>query len=140
MFSLINNFWTFSIVLLILGIVLSNKFSDSVSTLYYIMKAAEGDENTLNFPSYLRFYFVHCYHWRFNLWFTFASNTINLFSVITCLIFRQLWCQHKRKFSVAHVCKITFKHLPQPLKSHTGSFRTLGQLLKIPLFVCPNIA
>ena len=27
----------------------------------------------------------------------------------------------------AHVCKVTFKHLPQPIRSHTQSFRTLGQ-------------
>ena len=29
-----------------------------------------------------------------------------------------------------HVRKITFKHLPQPLRSHIRSFGTLGQLLK----------
>ena len=34
----------------------------------------------------------------------------------------------------AHVCKVTFKHLPQPIRSHTQSFRTLGLLLKIPPF------
>ena len=26
--------------------------------------------------------------------------------------------QHERKFSGAHVCRVTFKHLPQPLRSH----------------------
>ena len=31
-----------------------------------------------------------------------------------------------------HVCRVTFKHLPQPLRSHIQSFGTLGQLLKIP--------
>jgi hypothetical protein len=30
---------------------------------------------------------------------------------------------------------VTFKHLPQPLRSHIRSFGTLGQLLKIP--PCP---
>ena len=34
----------------------------------------------------------------------------------------------------AHVCRVTFKHLPQPLRSHIQSFGTLGQLLKIPPF------
>ena len=48
--------------------------------------------------------------------------------------------QQERKFSGAHVCRVTFKHLPKPLRSHTRSFRTLGQLLKIPPFVRPNIA
>ena len=37
--------------------------------------------------------------------------------------------------SGAHVCRITFKHLPQPLRSHIQSFITLGQLFKIP--PCP---
>ena len=31
-----------------------------------------------------------------------------------------------------HVCNATFKHLPKHLISHRQSFRTLGQLLKIP--------
>ena len=30
--------------------------------------------------------------------------------------------------------QVTFKHLPQPLRSHIRSYRTLGQLLKIPPF------
>ena len=38
----------------------------------------------------------------------------------------------ERKFSDAHVCSVTFKHLPQPLRIHIRSFRTLGQILKIP--------
>ena len=40
----------------------------------------------------------------------------------------------------ACVCKVNFKHLPQPLQSHTQNFRTLGQLVKITPFVCLNIA
>jgi hypothetical protein len=40
--------------------------------------------------------------------------------------------RHKRKFPGAHVCRVTFKHLPQPLRSHIRSFRTLGQFFKIP--------
>jgi hypothetical protein len=36
--------------------------------------------------------------------------------------------RHDRKFSGARVCRVTFKHLPQPLRSH--SFGTLGQILK----------
>ena len=32
----------------------------------------------------------------------------------------------------ARVCRVTFKHLPQPLRSHFRSFGTLGQLFKIP--------
>ena len=39
------------------------------------------------------------------------------------------------KFCGAHVCRVTFKHLPQPLRSHIRSFGILGQLLKIP--PCP---
>ena len=42
--------------------------------------------------------------------------------------------RHKRKFSGARVCRVTFKHFPQPLRSHILSFGTLGQLLKIPPF------
>ena len=29
--------------------------------------------------------------------------------------------QHERKFSSACVCRVTFKHLPQPLRSHIAS-------------------
>jgi hypothetical protein len=39
--------------------------------------------------------------------------------------------RHERKFSGAHVCRVTFKHLPQPLLSHIWSFRFLGQLLGV---------
>ena len=35
---------------------------------------------------------------------------------------------------LARVCKVIFKYLPQPLRSHIWSFGTLGQLLKIPPF------
>ena len=38
--------------------------------------------------------------------------------------------RRERKFSGARVCRVTFKHLPQPLKSHIRSFGTLGQILK----------
>ena len=38
--------------------------------------------------------------------------------------------QHERKFFGAHICKVTFKHLPKPIRSHIRSFGTLGQLLK----------
>ena len=48
--------------------------------------------------------------------------------------------QHERKFYGAHVCRVTFKHLPQSLRSYIPSFRTLGKLLKIHPFVRPNIA
>jgi hypothetical protein len=41
---------------------------------------------------------------------------------------------HKRKFSGTRVCRVTFKHLPQPLQSHIRSFGTIGQLFKIPPF------
>ena len=37
--------------------------------------------------------------------------------------------RHKKKFGV-HVCKVTFKHVPQPLRSHVQSFGTLGQILR----------
>jgi hypothetical protein len=42
--------------------------------------------------------------------------------------------RHKRKFSDARVCRVTFKHLPQPLQSHILSCGTIGQLFKIPPF------
>jgi hypothetical protein len=42
--------------------------------------------------------------------------------------------QLERKFSGAHVCRVTFKHLPQPLQSHILSFGTFGQFFKIPPF------
>ena len=48
--------------------------------------------------------------------------------------------RHERKFVDACVRKVTFKHLPQPLSSHMESFRTIGQLLKIPPFARPKIA
>jgi hypothetical protein len=38
--------------------------------------------------------------------------------------------QHERTFSGARVCRVTFKHLPQPLRSHIWSFGTLGIFLK----------
>ena len=39
--------------------------------------------------------------------------------------------RHERKFFGAHVCRVTFKHLPQHLRIHVLSFGTLGQLFKI---------
>ena len=42
--------------------------------------------------------------------------------------------RHERKFSTSCVCRVTSKHLPQPLRSHIRSFGTLGQLFKIPPF------
>ena len=41
--------------------------------------------------------------------------------------------ENTNQIFVAHVsAKFTFKHVPQPLRIHTQSFGTLGQLLKIP--------
>jgi hypothetical protein len=48
--------------------------------------------------------------------------------------------QHQRKYFGAHDCKVVFKHLHQPLRSHTPIFKTLGQLLEIPPFFRPNEA
>ena len=42
--------------------------------------------------------------------------------------------RNERKFFGARVCRVTFKHLPQPIRSHILSFGTLGQLFKIPPF------
>jgi hypothetical protein len=42
--------------------------------------------------------------------------------------------RHKRKFFGTRVCRVTFKHLPQPLRSHILSFGTIGQIFKIPPF------
>ena len=36
--------------------------------------------------------------------------------------------RHERKFSGTRVCRIAFKHLPQPLRSHIQSFRTPRQV------------
>ena len=41
---------------------------------------------------------------------------------------------HQRNLFGTNVCKVTFKNLPQPLRSHTQNFRTLGQFMEIPLF------
>jgi hypothetical protein len=43
-----------------------------------------------------------------------------------------------RKFAGVRVCRVTFKQLPQPLKSHILSFGNLGQLFKLPLFSAPK--
>jgi hypothetical protein len=42
--------------------------------------------------------------------------------------------RNERTFSGARVCRITFKHLPQPLRSHIFSFGTIGKDFKIPPF------
>ena len=39
-------------------------------------------------------------------------------------------CPFTWKFSGTCVCRVTFKHLPKPLRSHIRSFGTLGELLK----------
>jgi hypothetical protein len=38
----------------------------------------------------------------------------------------------------ARVSRVTFKHLPQHLRSHILSFGTIGQLFKIPPFSAQN--
>ena len=40
----------------------------------------------------------------------------------------------RAEISGTRVCKVTFKHLPQPHQSHILSFGTLVQLFKIPPF------
>jgi hypothetical protein len=45
---------------------------------------------------------------------------------------------HELKFSGIRVCRVTFKHLPQPLRSHILSFGTLVQLFKIHPFPPKN--
>ena len=55
-------------------------------------------------------------------------------TVCTRLTVRSSPHRHERKFSGARVCRVTFKHLPQPLRSHIRSFGTIGQLFKIPPF------
>ena len=39
--------------------------------------------------------------------------------------------RRQQKFFGARVCIVTFKHLPQPIRMHMQSFRTLQQLLAI---------
>ena len=49
--------------------------------------------------------------------------------ICACKTLRSAPHRHKRKFSGTHFCKVTLKHLPQPLRTHIQSFRTLRQLL-----------
>jgi hypothetical protein len=51
-----------------------------------------------------------------------------------CKQFNQFFFWEQFPLSGAHVCRVTFKHLPQPLQSHILSFGILGQLFKIPPF------
>ena len=51
--------------------------------------------------------------------------------VCTRLTLRSGPHQQQWKFFGACVCKVAFKHLPQPLRSHIRSFGTLGQLFKL---------
>ena len=37
------------------------------------------------------------------------------------------------------VCRVSFKHFPQPLRSHIQRFGTLGQLLNIPPLSTQNL-
>jgi hypothetical protein len=46
--------------------------------------------------------------------------------------------QHERKFVGACVRKVILKHLPQPIRRHMQSFRTLRQLLEIT--PCPPLS
>ena len=39
--------------------------------------------------------------------------------------------RHKRKFVSAHVCNVSFKHLPQPLRNHYSIFVTLWASCKV---------
>ena len=50
--------------------------------------------------------------------------------VCACKTIRSAPQQCERKFSGAHVCRVTFKHLSQFLRSHIWSFGTLVQLLQ----------
>ena len=73
------------------------------------------------------FYAVLLYNFRSRRW---GSSL----TVCARLTVRSSPHRHERKFSGAHVCRVTFKHLPQPLRSHIRSFGTIGQLFKIPPF------
>ena len=53
---------------------------------------------------------------------------------LACLTVRLSPNRHERKISSIHICRVTFKHLPQPLWSYILSFETLWQLFKIPPF------
>ena len=64
----------------------------------------------------------------------------SLLTVCTGLIVCSSPHQHERKFFGPRICIVTIKHLPQPIRSHTESFGTLGNILKILSFVRPNIA
>ena len=60
-------------------------------------------------------------------------------TVCACLNVRSSPHRHERKFSGARVCRVTFKHLPQPLRSHILSLEPLDKFSKYPLFR-PKIA
>jgi hypothetical protein len=69
------------------------------------------------------------------LWWNFRSRRWGS-SITVCarLTVRSSPHRHEQKFFTAHVCRITCKHLPQPLWSHILSFGPLGQIFKIPPF------
>ena len=39
-------------------------------------------------------------------------------------------CRHEQKFYAVHICRITFKHLPQLLRTHIRSFKNFKNLKK----------
>jgi hypothetical protein len=81
----------------------------------------------LNTIHYMQFISLNVYNSRSRRW---GSSL----TVCARLTVRSSPHRHERKFSGAHVCRVTFKHLHQPLRSHIWSFGTLGQLFKIPPF------
>ena len=66
-------------------------------------------------------------------------NVTNHCKAILCMVLSgsqltgltHCWAPHqqKQKFASACVCKVTFKHFPQPLRSHMQRFETLTQIL-----------
>jgi hypothetical protein len=84
----------------------------------------------------LGLYLLHCPSYPF----LFPNNYMKISAhadggprsrVCACETLRSAPHRREQKFSGTHVCRVTFKQIPQPLKTHVRSFGTLRQHLKI---------
>ena len=70
---------------------------------------------------------------HFSVFFIFFKKIINCghyFCVPSTKIVVTMFACHLHSLDQSCVCRVTFKHFPQPLRSHIRSFGNLGQLLK----------
>jgi hypothetical protein len=86
----------------------------------------------------LRFFSEIEAQWKSNLEYFRSRRWGSSLTVCARLTVRSSPHQHGRKFSGARVCRVTFKHLPQPLRSHIRSIGTIGQLFKKNYFPPKN--